>query len=164
MRDWRYIVGTIQIAIPVKRHEVLLRPEEDILAILEWRLQQMTPSDRWYPVLQRYIGYVMGRVEGFGGNPVTILPSPTGVPPKGVPRPPGGEIEEFTGKICEVIFDCFGDFEGFVLDTCIATHAFASRDRTIGELALRACRQRLLISVFAEQGKHRRIRKLVVKT
>jgi hypothetical protein len=76
---------------------------------------------------------------------------------------PGGEIEEFTGKICEVIFDCFGDFEGFVRETCLATHAFASRERTVGELALRACLQRLLISVFANREEHRRIRELVVR-
>jgi hypothetical protein len=146
--------------------DVLLRPEEDTLAILKWRLQQMSTSDRWYPVLKRYVGDVSGRVAGFGGNPATILPSPTGLPcADGIPHPEPclHDLEEFTGKICEVIYGCFGEFEGFVLDTCKTTRAFASRDRSIGELALRVCRDRLTVSVLTELGGRHRIVRILVK-
>lgn len=146
--------------------DVLLRPEEDTLAILKWRLQQMSTSDRWYPVLKRYVGDVSGRVAGFGGNPATILPSPTGLPCADAiphPEPCLHDLEEFTGKICEVIYGCFGEFEGFVLDTCKTTRAFASRDRSIGELALRVCRDRLTVSVLTELGGRHRIVRILVK-
>lgn len=106
-------------------------------------------------MLKRYVGDVSGRVAGFGGNPATILPSPTGLPcADGIPHPEPclHDLEEFTGKICEVIYGCFGEFEGFVLDTCKTTRAFASRDRSIGELALRVCRDRLTVSVLTELG------------
>lgn len=165
-RDWRYVVGTFKVTIPVELDDVLLRPEENTLAILKWRLQQMSTSDRWYPVLKRYVGDVSGRVAGFGGNPVTILPSPTGLPCGGGvphPEPCPHDLEEFTGKICEVIYGCFGEFEGFVLDTCKTTRAFASRDRSIGELALRVCRDRLTVSVLTELGGHHRIVRILVK-
>jgi hypothetical protein len=79
-RDWRYVVGTFQITIPVETEDRLIWPEENILAIFKWRLQQLSQSDRWYGVLQRYLEYVTARVEAFGGNPAAIPPSPTGAP------------------------------------------------------------------------------------
>ncbi len=163
-QDWRYVVGTFQISIPVEMNESLLWLEENTLAILKWRLQNTPPSDRWYPVLLRYIDYVSGRVNGFGGNAGAIPPSPNGAPPpKGIIHP--GKIEEFTGKVCEVIFDCFGDFEGFVLETCSSNHHFSVREREIGELVLRACRERLVLSVFVErlhEHKHK-VQRLIVR-
>jgi hypothetical protein len=102
-RDWRYIVGSFQITIPVARDEVLLWPEENTLAIMKWRLLQTSPASRWYPVLLRYVSYLAGRVDAFGGNSSGILPSPIGVPAPGggrhpKPGPFGFGTEEFTGK------------------------------------------------------------------
>ena len=31
--------------------------------IMKWRLAQMVPSNRWYPVMERYISYIAARVE-----------------------------------------------------------------------------------------------------
>src|SRR6185369_2093900 len=81
-KNWRYIVGTFQIKIPVTTRDVMLFPEENTLAIMKWRLQQMAPANRWYPVLKRYISYLAARVDGLGGNSDSILPSPNGVPPR----------------------------------------------------------------------------------
>jgi hypothetical protein len=78
--NWRYVVGTFQVRIPVTTREVMLPPEENTLAIMKWRLQAMSPTNRWYPVLQRYVGYVSARVAGLGGNPDAIPPSLAGVP------------------------------------------------------------------------------------
>jgi hypothetical protein len=68
-------------------------------------------------VLERYIGYIAARVDGLGGNSNTIQPSPTGVPPQQL-LPPGGAASKHTGEVCEILFDCFGDFEDFVLTSC----------------------------------------------
>lgn len=157
---WRYVVGTFQVKIPVSNAEAMLLPEENTLAIMKWRLQQMPPSSRWYPVLQRYVGYLAGRVDGLGGDSGSILPSPSGVP---VDHIVGPVEREHTGKVCEVLFDCFGDFEGFVLSDCCGAHTFETRQRGIGEIVLRACREQLLLSVFV-QGRHEhRIRRLVIR-
>jgi hypothetical protein len=42
---------------------------------------QLSTQTRWYPTLQRYIDYLIGRVVSLGGNPGTILPSPVGAVP-----------------------------------------------------------------------------------
>jgi hypothetical protein len=148
-RDWRYIVGTFQIEIPVELDEVLLPAEENILAILEWRLQQIASSDRWYPVLLRYVGDVLGRVEGFGGNPVSILPSPTGVPSPSRVHPPRGERETWIGRVSSIIYDRFGEFEGFDLETEHSERRFRATEHTIEELVRCAWLDRILIAVHA---------------
>jgi hypothetical protein len=160
LRTWRYVVGTFQVKIPVTTGEVMLLPEENTLAIMKWRLQQMVPSNRWYPVLERYISYIAARVDGLGGDSNSILPSPNGIPPKQI-----GKVteHEFTGKVCEVLFDCFGDFVGFVLSDCCKTHTFKAREHGIGEIVLRACRERLLVTVYVGCGHEQRISKLVIR-
>ena len=116
----------------------------------------MPKTLRFYPVLLRYLGLIVGRVGGFGGNPGQIPPSPSGNVP-GVPpsRPPPHhrreEIIEFTGKVVSLIYDRFGDFAGFRLLTEHGhEHEFRGRehggrgagqermDRAIGHQ--RACR------------------------
>ena len=158
--SWRYVVGTFQVKIPVATRETMLWPEENTLAIMKWRLQQMAPSNRWYPVLDRYISYIAARVDGLGGDSGSILPSPNGVPPKQVTH---GEEKEYTGKVCEVVFDCFGDFDGFVLSGCDAHCRFNTRERGIGEIALRACREQLRVSVYVSAEGEHKIRRLVIR-
>ena len=159
-RTWRYVVGTFQIKIPVSTGESMLLPEENTLAIMKWRLQQMSPFDRWYPVLERYISYIAARVDGLGGDSKSILPSPNGVPVKDRAKP----IEhEYTGKVSEVVFDCFGNFEGFVLNDCTHTHVFKTRERGIEEIVLRACKDHCLLSVYVRGQLEHRIYKVIIK-
>jgi hypothetical protein len=77
-RTWRRVAGAFQFVINIKTKGAILLNEERLLATLRWMVLQMPTTKRWYPVLQRYIDYVAGRVQGFGGNPGQILPSPTG--------------------------------------------------------------------------------------
>lgn len=171
--DWRYVVGTFQVRIPVTTAKKMLPAEETTLAIMKWRLSQMSLSNRWYPVLQRYIGYLSARVDGLGGNGSQVAPSPTGIPVSvyqglegggddGRGKGEGGE-KEYTGKVCEVLFDCHGDFVGFQLCDCCATHSLKSRSRSIGEIALRACREQLLLSVFVNPHCANSISRIVVR-
>lgn len=157
---WRYVIGTFQVHIPVMTADKILPAEETTLAIMKWRLGQTPSTDRWYPVLVRYIGYLSARVDGLGGNAATIPASLTWVPPS--LQAPCVE-QEFTGKICEVHFDCHGDFNGFVLDDCCESHVFHSRARRVGELALKACREELLVSVFADRRRSGRIIRISVR-
>lgn len=159
MRNWRYVTGTFQIKIPVTTAEVMLRPEEDTLAIMKWRLQAMPTTNRWYLVLQRYITYLSARVEGLGGDPNAIPPSPDGAPVKD-----GGadNLTEYTGKVIEVLYDCFGHFEGFVLGDCCTPRTFKTRQCAIAEIALRACKEHLLLCVYVDRHQHC-IRKLVIR-
>lgn len=165
----RYIVGSFQVKIPVSTGEAMLPAEETTLAILKARLEALPKSNRWYPVLLRYIDQIAGRVDGLGGDANAIPPSILGYLPGHphpvhplVPRPCEEDLKEFTGKVCEVIFDCFGDFTGFVLDDCCERRAYESRERHIGDLILRALQERLYLMVVTV-GKDHRIVRLVAK-
>ena len=160
--SWRYVIGTFQIKIPVSTSAVMLVPEENTLAIMKWRLQQTEPSNRWFAVLQRYVAYLADRVAGLGGDPDAIPPSPQGAPVAVLN--PCGDVVEYTGKVAEIVFDCFGDFEGFVLADCCTVHAFQSRERHLGELVMRACSDRLPVSVFAFRHDRSKIQRVVIRS
>jgi hypothetical protein len=143
-RNWRYVIGTFQVKIPVETKQVLLLPEENTLAIFKWRLSIMSPKNRWYSVLERYVSYVEARVLGLGCNPASIPPSPDGY----VPYVPVEEIYEYTGKVSGIVFDRFGDFEGFLLMTESGIeHSFRSMEEEIEALARFAWEDRVVISV-----------------
>jgi hypothetical protein len=158
---WRYVVGSFQVKIPVATAETLLRPEEDTLAILKWRLQQIAPSSRWHPVLQRYIEIVEGRVTGLGGDPGAIPASPNGAP---VNTPdPCADTVAYCGKIVEVVFDCTGDFEGFILEDCCERHGFKTDQRGLADVALRACRDASRVCVYVARKDKRKIQRIIVR-
>ena len=145
MRNWRYVVGTFAVRIPVTTPKVMLPLEENTLAIMKWRLSEMSPANRWYPVLQRYIGYVIARINGLGGNAGTIEPSPIGVR---LPLPKVERRHPHTGKVSSLIYDRFGDFGGF----CLLTEAgeereFLSRESEIEALVRFAWQDRVVITV-----------------
>jgi hypothetical protein len=151
LKNWRYVTGTFQIKIPVSVPENLLPAEQNTLAILKWRLQQMSPSNRWYPVLQRYIIYLSGRVDGMGGDAGKINPSPLGYW-----ELPGKQVEPVVthkGKVSRVIFDCYGEFEGFVLSECCdKKHTFRACDKGMQEIILRAFKERHHISLLTNKN------------
>ena len=162
LKNWRYVVGTFQIRIPVSTKEVMLLPEENTLAITKWRLESLPASNRWYPVLQRYIGYIAARVDGLGGNANEIPASPNGAPI--LVKVGLRDIVTYKGKVCEVMYDCFGDFEGFALERCCAERIyFKSRQHAIGELALRVCKERLPIAVRIEKMDPPKIISIIVE-
>jgi hypothetical protein len=149
---WRRVLGAFQFGINIHTRREILLPEERLLAVLRWIELVMPKQKRWYPVLQRYIEQIAGRVGGFGGNPGQILPSPTGQVPRLPHRPPPepeGEGEEITGKIDGIIFDHFGDFRGFILETESGHHRrFVSREAPTLALVRRAWHERSRVTVL----------------
>ena len=119
----RYVVGTFQVKMPVKTKDVILPAEENRLAIFKARLEAWPKTNRWYPVLVRYVELLGARVDGLGGNAKDIPPSLGGYQGgKGGGRTVPRRSRGLTGKICEVLYDCFGDFKGFVLCSCEEEH------------------------------------------
>jgi hypothetical protein len=157
-RNWRYVIGTFQVKIPVSGKKALLLPEENTYAILLWRLGLLSPSSRWYPVLQRYVSYIAARVNALGGNANGITPSPNGVGHSGGGVHPGPEPacfqrEESTGKVAGLVYDRFGDFEGFFLITESGHElVFHSTEAEIEELVRFAWIDRVVISVLVREG------------
>jgi hypothetical protein len=157
----RYVVGSFLVRIPVSTPTVMLPAEENTLAIMKWRLLQLAPSDRWRPVMQRYVAMLTDRVAGLGGDPSEVPPSPEGAPVKGRDR--CDDVVEIRGKVAEVVFDCFGDPEGFVLLDCCERHAFRTQERGLANLILRACRARMMLSIFVLRHDRSQIRRVVVR-
>ncbi len=149
MFQWRRVRGSFQISIPVRTKDVILEAEEQLLSIFRWIEQSVPATDRWYRVFERYVQQIAQRVQGLGGDPDLIVPSPTGQWRQ--PKQPSGEARVgFTGKIAGLIFDRFGDFEGFILDTGDGERRFVSREKEIMELADRVWWQRIRTTVYAE--------------
>ncbi len=162
--EWQRVFGSFQITIPVRTKEVLLRPEERALSILRWIEEGIPLESRWYPVFQRYVSQIAGRVRGFGGNPAIIEPSPTGEWHKPEPsHDKGEELVAFTGKVAGLIYDRFGDFDGFLLDTEDGERSFRAREHEIEELVERAWVERILISVLVERHESHRPSSIILR-
>jgi hypothetical protein len=155
--QWREVIGSFQLTIPVSTKAVLLPAEERLLSVMRWIFRSIPRHDRWHPVFHRYLSLLAGRVSALGGDPSDIIPSPTGEG-RHEPRPPEREGERelcFTGKIIGLIFDHFGDFEGFTLDTEDGPRRFRSRETHVRDLVERAWRERLRLTVCAERARSR---------
>lgn len=168
----RYVVGSFQVKIPVQTKSEMLPAEETTLAILKARLAVMAPTNRWLPVLERYIGLISARVDGLGGHakliPSSFLgynpsPAPHGGDGGGDGRHPHEHLEERTGKIGGLIFDHSGDFEGFILNTEDGEHKYYSRERDIRTLAERVWSERLRITVFWDHESPCRPRHIIIR-
>jgi hypothetical protein len=149
--NWRYVVGAFQIRIPVAADPILLPPEESLLALFKWKIDAIPSTNRWSPVLKRYIQQVSGRVDAYGGNASGIPPSQIGYP--GVQKiGHHPDRHEHTGKVSGIIYDRFGDFEAFtLLSEHGVEHLYLSREEEIQQLIRMAWGERIVISVFASR-------------
>jgi hypothetical protein len=161
----RRVLGTFQLTIPVSTEEALLEPEERLLSIMRWIEEGIPANDRWSPVVARYVAQIADRVEGFGGDPGQILPSPTGdgIPKRRHREPKPEKRIVFRGKIAGLVFDRFGDFEGFLLDSEHGERTFHSREREVEELVERAWRDRLRVTVPVDRNEPQRPLSIIIR-
>ena len=77
-------------------------------------------------MLELYIEYCSARLDGIGGDSSQVPASLTWKPLLPGEGRDGLRGRDLCGKVVEVLFDCHGDLEGFVLDDCFAAQAVAS--------------------------------------
>ena len=128
-------------------------------AILLWIFSGIPAASRWYPVFLRYLGVIANQIAAAGGNPHQITGNANGIVPAGqsprAPGPPHGFLPPLTGKIEGLIFDHFGDFEGFILVTETGEpYHFYSRESHVKNVAERAWEARLRVTVFPGEKDH----------
>ncbi len=153
--SWRYITGSFLARISVQQESKILPADENLLAILKWRLGLIDPSNRWYLVLLRYISYLSGRINGMGGNASGIPPSANGYPAHHPVLGKHAGEHCYTGKVVGIRYDRFGDFEGFtILSESGHEHWFRGREHQVEELVHQAWIERTVISVFVESHDH----------
>ena len=138
------------------------RVHHRLLSVLRWIAKAIPQRNRWHPVFERYLKQIEVRVEALGGDPSKIYPSSTG--DGGLPEhEPHGPFIESTGKIAGLLFDRFGDFEGFLLETDKGERKFHSRETEMMALAERAWRERLRLTVCADRDEPHRPISIVVR-
>ena len=162
VHPWRTVLGQFNLTIPVSTKHELLPGEEKLLSIMKWIGKDIPLASRWYPVFQRYLEQLGGRVTFMGGDPAKVIPTGTGI--WHIPMRPGGgpghghdhghdHHHEFVGKVNGLIYDHFGDFEGFVLETFDGRkHRFYSHEVRVEERVRRACDERAVTKVISESG------------
>jgi hypothetical protein len=141
MENWRYVTGTFGVQIPVTNAETMLPPEMNALAIRKWGLGNTSPTNRWYPVQQRYVSYIAGRVDGLGGNSEAIPPSSQGAPPSQI-------YTSYTGIVIELLFDSH-HFIGFRLETEQGEKKFLSSKEDVERKAEISLNERRPIEVWS---------------
>ena len=123
-RQWRRTTGMFKVTIPVSTKTLLLPREEQYFSILEWIASAIPATSRWYPVMQRYLIQIADRVTFMGGDPAQIPATGTGI------WAPTQRERRSVGKVESVLYDRFGDFEGFTLETMDGDYRrFSSRSR-----------------------------------
>ena len=156
----RHIVGAFQFSVLVQTRHTILPVVERTLANLRRVIGTIPHENRWYPVMQRYLRQVAGRVKALGGgdgypaggrgdhdhrHPHDEDQGPLRDEPKR-----GEERLHFEGKIAGIRFDNFGDFEGFWLQTREGRREFSTRERDMKEVVTKAWRERIAVVVITE--------------
>ena len=154
----RKVLGAFRLTTVVNAGVPLLSRLVRNLAVLKYISQAIPTTDSWKLVFDRYIKQLGNQIQGLGVDPETIPPSADD------PGVPGHhrDLHCYSGKVHEVIFDCFGDFEGFVLENCGEKHRFKSGEKAIADLVLTACQDRLWLKVCVHPGPEQRICEIVV--
>lgn len=80
----------------------------------------------------------------------------------GLKSPQDSKSRAFSGKVSGLLFDHFGDFEGFTLETYNgAHHRFFSREAAICELAREAWLKRYVVTVITVSANSKAVRRLL---
>lgn len=133
------IIASFQIVIPVSTATRMVPEAQRTFEVLTGVGATIATDDRWRPVFDRYLQVLGTRLTSIGGEP-----HPDGH------QPDGQNTEECTGKVVSILYDCFGDFEGFVLDCCGSRHTFHAREDRIWALIQEAASRRLAVTIAKE--------------
>jgi hypothetical protein len=169
---WRAVTGIFQLALKVDGAAETLNKLERNLSILRWIFESIPRESRWHPIFVRYLGALADQVASLGGDPRKVLPSGSGnwrgkpgLQGGGAqPRPAGGQCPHgIQGKIDGLVYDHFGDFEGFILETEDGDKIhFFSRESALQEVVHRAWAERLRVAVTPEDENEHRPRRIVL--
>ncbi len=77
-RGVRHIVGSFQLAIPVRTKADILPGQQRLLSNLRWIERAIPAGNRWAPVFGKYVAHVADRVDALGGDSSKVAPSSSG--------------------------------------------------------------------------------------
>lgn len=158
----RHVLGAFRLRVAVSAGQPLLDVKVRNLAVLKYIQQAIPTNDSWHAVFTRYIAAFEAAVRDLGVDPTQV---PASADDPGVPGAAGAppHARSVTGKIREVIFDCFGELAGIALETCGACVHIRCTERRIGDLAWRACSERLVVTVILGPTDPPEIHELIIR-
>ena len=114
-----------------------------------------------------YLGLLAKEINAWGGDAGKIKASGTGWPERSKKPRPGHSHDDYhrqlTGKIEGLIYDHFGDFEGFILEVENGERIhFFSREKNIEGIVYRAWTDRTRITVIPEDKNEYQPRRLIL--
>jgi hypothetical protein len=132
----RSVISSFQMTIPVSTAHLMRPRAQRTFDVLTEIGHTIGPADRWRPVFDRYLAVLGSQLSSIRGT-TTGGEGPGGRHPR----------EVISGKVVEILYDCYGDFDGFVLSSCGAEHTFYAREHRIWRLIEEAADRRLLVTV-----------------
>jgi hypothetical protein len=159
------IIGSTEFRIPVSKSELIVTEASRTLSVFKHIITTIPTDNRWYPLMQRYVHHLGLKVDALGGDATTVHGNPDGSgrpydPQRERPdKEPGVGRDSCTGLVRDVLYDCHGRLEGFVLESCESARRFKGCEPSLEHLILRACRERSQVTVF---GEGERVRKIIV--
>lgn len=191
---WRETIGAFQIGIPVSDKQTMRVDLLRLLALLRWRADFVKPTSRWYATFKRYVELMTDKVRALGIDPFSVDPSPNPAIPglrddgddkgdatdtnpflepgndewlgdtSGLESPGVAGSSRYSGKVSGLLYDHFGDFEGFTLETYGGEHLrFFSREAAILDIANTAWLERYVVTVMTVAGYSREVRRLLIR-
>ena len=76
--DWRHIVGSFQLTIPVRDKADILPAQQRLLSNLRWIERAIPAGNRWVSVFGKYVAQIADRVDALGGDSSKVAPSASG--------------------------------------------------------------------------------------
>jgi Galactose oxidase-like, Early set domain len=149
------VIGSIEVSIPVRKNPDIIPGEIRKYTVLKYIKTRIPSSDIWWPVFDRYIREIEDRLVGLGVDPSTIEPS-THV---GRQRPDEKRTPSTTtGRVAEILYDCAGQFSGFILEDCERRYGFDSCEPGFEAVIREACATRARLTVTTQAGQRRPIK------
>jgi hypothetical protein len=153
----KQVLGAVDIAIPVEHAPQIVPREIRKYTVLKYIKSRIPAGDIWKPVFDRYVGEIEDRLRGFGEDPDKIQGSNHVGERK--PKPPGEEgVEDVTGRVSDILYDCAGVFVGFVIDDCGSRRRFTACEPGLERVIREACESRSRMTVWTREGENRPVR------
>jgi hypothetical protein len=151
----RRVNGSFRFTVAVGDEPKMLPDEIRHLAFLRYVAQHRSPNSRWTPIFSRWTAMLADKVRALGGNPDEVPPSLTDPNPALEPPQCIEPGECVVGKVACLRYDCFGDFDGFVLEDCGCERFIPAREPAIERIAHRACIERSRLRVYVDRRRSR---------
>jgi len=146
----RRINGSFRFTVAVGDEPRMLPDDIRHLAFLRYVASHRSSNSRWTPIFSRWTAMLADKVRALGGDPNKVPPSLTDPNPAPGPHHRHEPGESVVGKVACLRYDCFGDFEGFVLEDCGRECFIPAREPAIERIAHRSCMERSRLRVYLD--------------